>query len=286
MITLEDSLPKRTSKSVIGLEILWTQFNDISFYIEDEDQQNFYLCILRKLFPKIKISKIFPLNCKDNVIAEARRTRSRKKVFIVDQDFDDICKRKVVLKNLFYLDKYSIENYLIDKKGIIEIIKEDKPKITDNEIEDAFCFNSFKLECKNIFSELSLHFLLINKFELGIQYLKFDTNRDCETTVTPHSLKPLIINKYKNQVELILKAKNPRMKYSTQVAKHVIYFNNTEKCLKNIPGKYLLNFLKHKLKNIFKLTQISMESFIYRLGKNSELRELQSLKISIGNYIK
>lgn len=286
MITLEESLPKRSSKAVLGLEVLWSQFNDISFYIEDEDQQNFYLCILRNFFPKIKISKIFPLNCKDNVIEEAKKTRSKKKVFIVDLDFDEICNRKLRLKNLFYLNKYSIENYLIDKKAIHEIIKEDKPKMTDVEIETIFCFNSFQDECKNIFSDLALNFLLINKYQLGISYLKFDTNRDCITTTIPHELKPTILNNFKSQVELSLNVKKPKMKYSTQLKSHQKHFNNLKNCLKNIPGKYLVNFLKHKLKVLFKLTQVSMESFVYRLGKNAELRELQFLQADIAKFIK
>lgn len=286
MITLQDSLPKRTTKAILGLEVLWSQFNDVSFYIEDEDQQNFYLCILRKFFPNIKISKIFPLNCKDNVIKEARKTKSKKKVFIVDQDFDEICKRKVELNNLFYLKKYSIENYLVDKKGIYELIKEDKPRITDVKIEADFCLQSFKQECINIFQELSINSLLINKFELGIKYLQFDTNRDCDTMTIPHSLKPAVINNFKNDVEQALAIKRPRMKYLTQVKKHLIHFNNSNNCLNNIPGKYLLSFLKHKLKSIFKITQVSMESFVYRLGKNSELKELKYLQLNIGSYIK
>lgn len=68
MITIEQSIPTKSDAFLKGIDIFYTQFNDVNFYIEDEDQENFYHSILKKLFPEIRLDKIFPLRGKDNVL--------------------------------------------------------------------------------------------------------------------------------------------------------------------------------------------------------------------------
>ena len=113
MITIEESIPTKNDAYKLGLDIFYVQFNEIFFYIEDEDQENFYFCILKKLFPDVVFEKIFPLGGKNAVIEESEKYLiDKKKVFIVDKDYDDILNRLVRNPNLFYLDRYSIENYV------------------------------------------------------------------------------------------------------------------------------------------------------------------------------
>ena len=115
MITLEESIPAKNQNYRLAEDIFYFQFNDVSFYIEDEDQENFFFCVLKNLFSDIKIEKIFPLNGKDNVIRESTNNLgNKKKVYIVDKDFDDILCRIKTNDNLFYLERYSIENHLIE----------------------------------------------------------------------------------------------------------------------------------------------------------------------------
>src|SRR4051812_24509150 len=111
MISATDSLPIKTEAFLRGMDVLYFGFNDIEFYVEDEDQENLYLAIFKRLFPGVKLEKIFPLGGKKNVRDEARlHVGNKKKVFVVDKDFDDLLGRKLSLPNLFYLDRYSIEN--------------------------------------------------------------------------------------------------------------------------------------------------------------------------------
>lgn len=60
-------LPTLTESFLKGQDILYKQFNNIEFYIEDTEQENLYFQILKKMFPDIKFEKIFPLNGKKNV---------------------------------------------------------------------------------------------------------------------------------------------------------------------------------------------------------------------------
>ena len=88
---MNEGFPELTDSFLSGQDILYTQFNDIEFYVEDTEQEHFYFNILKKLFPDLNFEKIFPLNGKDNVRDSARlNIGNKKKVYIVDLDFDHI----------------------------------------------------------------------------------------------------------------------------------------------------------------------------------------------------
>ncbi|WP_281298579.1 DUF4435 domain-containing protein [Flavobacterium limnophilum] len=285
MITIEESFPRKRANYLKGQDVVWSQFNDVNFYVEDLYQENFYLQILKNLFPNIKISKIFPLGGKDPVIKKAKRSlKNKKKVFILDLDFDEILNKKELCDNIFYLEKYSIENYLVDKNAIIELVKEENPKIKTSEVNQKFDLKLFYNECFNILSELSSNLLLIQKYELGIDYLKIEPHRDCN--LNPICLKESVVTPFYQKIEARLKEKKPRLKYSAQINKLKVHFKDVYKGLIYVPGKYILNILNIKLKKIFKFSQSNLSTFIYRLAKNCEFKELEYLKISINEYTK
>jgi hypothetical protein len=285
MISRADSIPMRSQKGLQGQDILWTQFNDISFFIEDNLQENLYFQILKKLFPNIKLSKIFPLGGKEFVIEKAKKyINNKKKIFIVDNDFDEILKAKETLPNIFYLQRYCIENYLFEQNAIYELVREENPKIKSSELKSKFDISNFTNECSTILSELSAHFFLIMKFKLGLKFLKIEPYRDCDLKSVPKEIKRSCVEPFYLEVETALKLKNSRLKYSRQLTLAMKHFNES-KLLINTPGKYLVNLLRIYLKNSFNFTQCSTDTFIYRLFKNCKLNSLTYLKEAIDLYI-
>lgn len=287
MITPAESFPDNSIKYLLAQDIFWTQFNDIYFYVEDKDREKFYLQVLKKLFPLINISKIFPLGGKELVINEAKKfLGNKKKVYILDLDFDEILNKKISSMNLFYLKRYSIENYLLEKESIKELIYTENVNITDSKILKKFNINLFYKECKNILSELAGNCLLIQKYSLGIKHLKIDTQRDIDFSVQPTKLKKTFTTQFFKEIEDELKRKRPHLKYAAQISKTKKYFNSISKTLINIPGKYLINILQYKLKKIFNYRQTDFDTFIYRLVKECKLNEFDYLKTDILKYIK
>jgi Protein of unknown function (DUF4435) len=285
MITAEESIPSKSQNYLMGQDILWSQFNDLNFYVEDADQENFYYHILKKIFPNVKISRIFPLGGKRFVIDKAKGTISDKtKIFILDKDFDDILNKKENHPNLFYLKKYSIENYLIEEVALHEIIKEENTKIKDTEIKNKLKTGKLLDECKDIFGELACNFLLIKKFDLGLDYLGIEPLRDCNLKGNC-CIKQTVTVPFYQQVEKLLKEKHPRLRYSTQIKKAMLHFSTAKKALINIPGKYLLNYIQQKIRTLFAIAQIKFDRFIYRLAKNCILSELNYLRGDILQYI-
>ncbi|WP_121812809.1 DUF4435 domain-containing protein [Mucilaginibacter kameinonensis] len=284
MISKADSLPKRSKQGLQGQVILWAQFNDLTIYIEDEFQENLYFQILKKIFPTIRLEKIFPLGGKKPVLKKAKVSlTNKKKVFIVDKDFDEILDNKEAIQNVFYLERYSIENYLFEQDAIVEIVKEENPQVKTKEIRDKFKITNFVADASHMLAELSAHFLLINKFELGLKFLNIDPNRDCDFKSTPKQIKSNTVNDFYEKVKIELAKKKPRLKYSTQIRLAKRHFKPS-KSLINIPGKYLVNLLKFMLRKLFTFVQCSSDSFIYRLFKNCNLNSLSSLKNSIELY--
>src|SRR4051812_46633890 len=109
-ITQEDSIPHKTDSYRLAESLFYRQFNDLDFYVEDSSQENLYWQLLRKLFGDIKITKIYPLGGKKNVIEFAKTHSSDlRSVCIVDKDFDALLGAMNNIGCLFYLKRYSIE---------------------------------------------------------------------------------------------------------------------------------------------------------------------------------
>jgi hypothetical protein len=282
---MNSGFPELSDSFLSGQDILYSQFNDINFYVEDTDQEHFYYNILRKLFPDLSFEKIFPLNGKDNVVIESKLTTGDKaKVYIVDLDFDEILNKKENEENIFYLKRYSIENYLCHKTSIYEIIREKNPKLKDNEIDALFNFESLQKQWKTLLSELSSTFIIIQKFSLGKEYFGINCHRDFNCNLTPPTLRNQFLPDYLSEVETLLKSTDNRYKLNAQINKLKSNYNTLEKAIKNIPGKYILTLLKHQLERLGLINQINLESFTYKLSKDCYINDLLFLKDEIKEY--
>ena len=284
---MQDGFPELTDSFLFGQDILYNQFNEINFYVEDTEQEHLYHQILKKIFPDVSFDKIFPLNGKTNVTNAAKYNVSEKnKVYIVDLDFDEILSKKHTVDNLFYLRRYSIENYLCNKHAIWEIIREKSPKLKDNDISNILDFNNICEQWKMLLSELSSIFLIIREKSLPIRYFGVNCPRDIELKNNPVQIKNNFISKYYDDVEALLKSLDSTYTLETEIQRKNLFFDSTDKVIENTPGKYLLTLLKFQLENLSLIDTVSLESFTYKLSKETDVSDLEFLKIDIENYIK
>lgn len=285
--SIELGFPSLTASFLRGQDIFYKQFNEISFFIEDTGQERFYYNILKKLFPNLKVEKIFPLDGKKNVIDDARlNILDKTKVYIVDLDFDEILERTQSIVNLFYLDKYSIENYLCSKENIYEVIREKNPRLSNRDIEKKFNLHKCQMEWKKLLSELSSSFIVIQMHSLGKEYYGINPARDFDLNTSPVCYKNNFIINYFIELEVYLKTKNRRYSLNAQIKKYKKHYKTKELAIKNIPGKYILNLLKYQLDKKKLINSCNLESFAYRLSKDADVDELHFLKNQISNYIR
>jgi hypothetical protein len=288
MITAEESIPSKNTNYRLAEDIFYVQFNEISFYIEDEDQENFFFCILKNLFPDIKIDKIFPLNGKENVINESNlNLGNKKKIFIVDKDFDDILNKIKLNENLFYLERYSIENHLIEKDAIVEYVIGEKPKLKKDHIVNQFDLDANIQNLNNKLNELiHLHLVVQNKCS-SLKNVSLNYERFFDFNSGNFTLKPVQINAYKVQIQNELKRIDGRLTLTSQLkeVKKIININNNELCIKHIPGKYLIKMIKQVVESLFGLVSRNVESFCYRIAEYCSFTSLNRMKLSIEEYI-
>lgn len=272
--------PELTDSFLAGQNIFYQQFNEVEFYVEDTGKEHFYFNIFRKLFPEIQFEKIFPLNGKENVVNEAKLTfNDKKKVFIVDLDFDNFLNIKENIDNLFYLEKYSIENYLIEKGAIYEIIREKNSNLKDHNIDLLIDYNTLITNCANLLFELVSAFITIQKFQLGKEYYNINCARDFNFGTVNYSYKGNNILNYLSEVEGLLKAKDKRFSLNANFKRH-----KRELKICNIPGKYLLNIIKHQLDGHKIIHQVPVESLAYKLSKETDFSNLHFLRDKINEF--
>ncbi|MEZ7902120.1 MAG: DUF4435 domain-containing protein [Flavobacteriales bacterium] len=283
---MENGFPTLTDSFLAGQDILYSQFNDVYFYVEDTEQEHLYFNIFKRLFPDISFDKIFPLNGKANVKNHAKdNIGDKSKVYIADIDFDDILNNKEEIENVFYLNKYSIENYFVDKKGVYELIREKNPKLKKADIDSIFDFNNQLKQSKILLSELACTFIVIQKHSLGKEYFGLNPARDFNLQTNPVCYKNNFISQYFTETELLVKGIDQRFTLNSKRNEFKQSFNSVNKSLKNIPGKYLINLLKYQLEQLGLINQVNNESFIYKLSKECNVTEFDDLKIRINNYV-
>lgn len=288
MISIEESIPSKNDNYRIAEDVFFVQFNDISFFVEDTEQENFYYCILRNLFPEMKIEKIFPLNGKDNVINECKSNIGDKnKIFIVDKDFDDLLNKIEIIPNLFYLERYSIENHLINKSALIDYIISEKPKLKRLDINNNFDFETCMTTIKNSLNlVIDLH-LLVQKMCPKLKNISLNHERFFDFNNGNFNLREDQILVYKTDIQNELNSKDKRLKVNSQLKKikKIIDINSNELCIKHMPGKYLIKMIKQYIESLFGLVSRNIDSFCYRVAEKNNFQCLNNFKSNIELYL-
>ena len=130
-----------SSKSMRAFAALYRPYNSFDIYVEDQTLIGFYERLIRRiLMGRATITAVIPLGNKEAVLREARRLRkddSRKRLFIVDGDFDWIL-RRIRIKDVYVLQHYSIENIAFDFDAIRDLACQLAPHKSSSAIFSAF----------------------------------------------------------------------------------------------------------------------------------------------------
>jgi hypothetical protein len=153
---------------ITQIESIFYQFrNHITIYTEDGDKdKKFYLELFSRLLldTDVKIKDIFPLGDCDKVVAACRKDKSSfPKLYIIDGDIYNMTIPKVAEENLFVLDSYCIENYIIDEQAYYNVYNELDHIHTKDEIKNIIDYNEMMETATAPFMKLFRHFALSKK---------------------------------------------------------------------------------------------------------------------------
>jgi hypothetical protein len=117
---------KHSAAAAKALAYLKRPYNDIDIFVEDTGNHNMWLTIIRRIIPnRIKVTSVNLLGGRDSVIKACKRDQidnGRRKLYIIDGDFDFILgRKKVALRYLYRIRAYCIENLLLNEETAINL---------------------------------------------------------------------------------------------------------------------------------------------------------------------
>lgn len=280
-------IPEYSQEASASLDIFYLKFNDVNFYVEDADQENFYYLILKKFFSNIKINKIFPLGGKENLLTHLKDSSNssiKKRVYLADKDFDDLLGTTENIDCLFYLPYYCIENHLLCIDSIIEVIiethpKESKESITENLNLCGYLEKTY-IEIRNLFKL----FYVSQFFKLGLKNCSSKVEEFCiqkkPFQIDIQKIEDYKISLIKKSIELNI---SPSIKDPLNDSRTLI--NEEYPTEKLVSGKFIMSLIFHYIKSKYSLGNITFDSFCYRVAKNSSLDSLKPLTSNIKTHI-
>jgi hypothetical protein len=151
-----------SNEANISRFIFYKDLNDINLFVEDEDKEYEYETIFKRMFDnKYCIKAIFGVGGKPNLNKAFEfygcRNHEKINIYIADGDFDRINQEKMFACNHYvYLEKYNIENYIIDENATHNFLKGKLHK-KDDDVKKLIDFDNWE---KTIISQAYKLFIL------------------------------------------------------------------------------------------------------------------------------
>ncbi|KIC29724.1 DUF4435 domain-containing protein [Leisingera sp. ANG-S5] len=283
MTSETQGIPERSAGGLAAADLFFSRFNDCNFYVEDADQENLYFEILRKIFPGIELAKIFPLGGKANVIDHARDAANNSienRIYILDKDFDDLLEKKEDLQSVFYLDRFCIENYLLDESALIELVVETHPKKKRESIREELSLQAMIPQIGEALRELFAAFFFVQKEGLGLSNCKEKPEAFCQKGQL-WKVCPALMQGYMNDITSSCEEQGvelPKDILFDDLRLEAFQASSTPEV---ISGKFWLSMVFHYIKSKYKLGAITFDSFVFRIAKNCSFVELESLAAEV-----
>lgn len=276
--------PIRSAEAEYAKSYLYDDFNDIDFFIEDTDitTKKIFLKLLQRAFSdEMKIAQIFSLGGRDKVIEKYNnRDTSRKQLYIIDGDLYLMYEDLPFQKGLITLEKYSIENYLFDKKAICELLYDECNSECDfDDLCTRFSLDNWLKQQQKMLIRLFTEYAIEKKNQLGFQTVKYSVTRLLDSGhhdfLDRKLLSKRVVDIRKNIQSLLIRDNyfNDRYTVNTRVRnkrKDILIFVSIK--------DYVFPLLFRRIRT-FSSINTNDKSYKFRLSKTCSIDELKSLII-------
>jgi hypothetical protein len=270
-------IPAYSAEAATALDLFFGEHVDLLLFFEDQDCEALYNVVAKKILPNRELRAIC-LSGKDSVLAHSKiKTDYRaKRLYILDLDFDDFLNKLVDRENLVYLRRYSIENYLIERDAIIEVVQEEHPKADRSKIEAQINLENFLASASEPLMKLVKAFVAVQKYDLAVPNAALPIESFCDVANGRYPCEAKVA-KYLGQVAEALVSRE----ISSDVDSASVLVD--EACpatavLERAPGKMLLALIYRHLSNTAEIKSIRQPSLMYRLAKNCSFEELAFIR--------
>ncbi len=285
--------PKKTQVSVTNIPLEHRQLeavfktyrNTIDIYTEDKiEDKEFYIQLLSRLLDNtdVKISDIYPLGCRNEVIKYCKEDQSeRSKIYIVDGDIYLQYKEDENIPNLHILDAYCIENFLVCEESLCDLAYRldgrkpfekvkcllNIPQVLDSLVHpltDLFFYYSIQMELYGQYQILHIDTYLDDKKE-NIDNTKIENKiADIRSGLKLHG-------KEDNEIDYLLEQRKKKFPYNIETLLTIVSAKN-----------YIIPYFRHMIKKKMRYDiRIPNESWKFNLVGRCDIARLDSLKEEI-----
>jgi hypothetical protein len=271
-------LPARSPAGMAALDVFYSDFNEVNFYVEDVEQENLYEVILRKLFSRLKIARIFPLGGKPAVLQHATSCSNDAiknfRVYIIDRDFDYLLGKQFKHPNVFYLDRFCVESHLLEISALVELVIENQPRRKRPEVEATLGLDVQIPSTYRCLRPLFVLFFCAQSLDLGVKNCSLPPEAFCKPKRS-WELNDAAIVRYEADLKSAAQAtlldpplvdprSDCRLSHVARASDHSL-----------VSGKFVAAMLFHYVKSNYGLGSMTFESFVYRLAKNCRFRSMR-----------
>jgi hypothetical protein len=254
---------------------------DLFVFFEDTGAEDLYEGILEKLGVNLTEVRVVCLSGKSSLLAHREQTDPllrRKILYVVDKDFDDLLGELQRFKDVYYLERYSIENYLLEDTALLELANEERPKWRRTN-EGRINLPQFVAAILPTMSNLAGLYLIAQEFNLPISNTSEPMPRRSEDR-RPWIPCALKIADYHNEIASLLAmsgAVRSEAELDTLVASRIARIRG----LLDIPGKQLVDLFRNHISNQLGIRAMDTDSFCYRLASKCRFDALGALASAI-----
>jgi hypothetical protein len=181
---MDKSAPRYSIKSRKSYGFLYRSYNDVDVFVEYTTCRNMYEELVNRILAgKAKVSRVIQLGGKPEVLSECEKNQysMRRQLYIVDGDLDRILdKRHKKLRHLHKLSVYCVENILIDKAALVEILRESMSNDDRNGIEKALNFDELMESIEKYCLSIYVLYAIAMKFDLSFVTVGYHISRLCK----------------------------------------------------------------------------------------------------------
>lgn len=272
-----------STEAKANLPLLFSSVQKNVFFFEDNNKYNFYEILIERLFTPSVANNFHIETCNGktsviNLYKEFIKSEQEMKCFfILDSDFDFIHGKNIEDKTglLIYLDRYNIENFIIDESSMLSFLHSRLPQRKVNIISNLKFDDWYKQVILDLY-ELFVLFIIIQQDTNPVEP-NVDNGNSCARYLLPSGLinKSEIEKLKENLNKKIPNLNNEIIRVKERISK--IYGENKYKC---ICGKFLIHAAyRYSLKKAPGM--IRLEDFKYVLLINFNIESLDSLRKSV-----
>lgn len=158
-------------------------YNDLDIFVEDVACQNMYVRLFSRMLAKSgkRITHIFPLNSRKNVIDQCRKdlgTSVRRRLYVIDADQDLIVGRPAPrLRGLYRLKVYCSENLLLSEYATTTIGTEGLTSDKWHDVAASLALRSLLERATELLLPLFVAYGIAYKLNLGIETVRYPVHR-------------------------------------------------------------------------------------------------------------